>query len=173
MRLTQMLSNQPPAGLYLLCGPPASGKTFFRHTWWTGNVLSPDDLRLAMLGTAFDPRREGVVWLRVRQQAERELGQGRAVLLDATAVSRAARRPWVQLARKAGRQAYALAAWDPAVTPGATLLERNRRRETPVPDDRLQAMIKAWQPPAASEGFVQVWTLFTCDGGAVRLPGDP
>lgn len=161
-----LVGESPPAGLYLLMGPPGSGKSTFRHAWWTARVLSPDDLRLAMLGTAFDLRREGVVWMRTRQQAERLLQQEQAVLLDATLVSRSLRRPWVQLAKGTGHPVWALACWDPDVTPAAVLLARNRARETPVPEARALAMIKAWQPPAPAEGFAGVWTVLSGVGPA-------
>lgn len=154
-----LLTPAPPPGLWLLCGPPASGKSTFRRTWWLGPLISPDDLRQQLFRTAFDPRREGILWARVRQQADHLLAAGRGVLLDATNLRRSQRRGWLAAARKAGVPAYAIACWDPARTPVSELLRRNGERPQPVPADRLRAMAAAWEPPARAEGFAAVWTI--------------
>lgn len=154
-----LLTPAPPPGLWLLCGPPGSGKSTFRRHWWQGAVVSPDELRLQITGTAFDPRREGLVWARVRGQVQRLLAGGQAVLLDATFVRRADRRPWVAAAPAAGQPAYALACWDPERVPVAALLHRNGARLQPVPPGRVAAMAAAWQPPTRAEGFTAVWTV--------------
>jgi predicted kinase len=154
-----LLAPDTAGGLWLLCGPPASGKSTFRHGWWNGPVVSPDELRLAMFGASFDPRREGAVWARVRQQVGRLLPSGTATLLDATNVSRSARRQWLKFAHNAQTQAYALACWDPGRTPVAELLSRNRQRPDPVPEARVISLAAAWQPPSLAEGFGAVWTI--------------
>jgi predicted kinase len=154
-----ILTPESATGLWLLCGPPASGKSTFRHNWWRGVVVSPDELRLAMFGATFNARREGAVWLRVRQQVARLLPSARGVLLDATSVSRAARRQWVKCARELQAKTYAIACWDPGRTPVAELLSRNRQRPQPVPEARVQSLAAAWQPPSLAEGFASVWTV--------------
>lgn len=154
-----LLTREPPAGLWLLCGPPASGKSSFRRHWWAGPVVSPDELRLAIFGVAFDPRREGIVWLRVRQAVGRSLTSGKGVLLDATNVSRAARRPWIRLALDSGVKAYAIACWDPDHTPLAELLRRNAERSESVPAEKVTKLAAAWEPPSRAEGLEAVWAV--------------
>lgn len=154
-----LLTPTPPPGLWLLCGPPASGKSTFRRDWWQGPAVSPDELRRRMLGTAFDPRREGLIWARTRQQVLRLLRGEAGVLLDATSVRRSDRRTWVRAAGEAGRPAYAVACWDAPAVPVEILLRRNAARPEPVLEERLQAMAAAWQPPTRAEGFAQVWTV--------------
>lgn len=155
---TALLTPDPPPGVWLLCGPPASGKSTFRRDWWQGPVVSPDELRLELFGTAFDPRCEGIIWTRVRRQVAALLAAGPGVLLDATNVRRADRRPWVRAAAAGGLPAYAIACWDPEAATVAELLRRNAGRPAPVPPERLAALAAAWQAPARSEGFAAVWT---------------
>lgn len=154
-----LLTSRPPAGLWLLCGPPASGKSSFRRYWWRGMVISPDELRLQIAGAPFDPRFEPVIWTRVRQQVRRRLRSDDAILLDATNIRRADRRRWLSVARAAGQPAFAVVCWDPAVVPPEELLRRNAGRPHPVPAQQVLKKAAAWQPPMPDEGFAGVWTV--------------
>ncbi len=164
MRLSDaLLTPTPPPGLWLLCGPPASGKSTFRETWWRGAVVSPDELRLQLLGRPYDPEAEGMIWARVRDEVERLLAARRGVLLDATNVERARRVAWVRVAQAAGLPAYALVCWDPQRRPLAWLLQRNAARTRQVPPDKLRELAEAWEPPTAAEGFAGIWSILTLD----------
>lgn len=154
-----LLHGQPAAGIWLLCGPPASGKSTFRHDWWVGPVVSPDDLRSAIFGPKYQPRGEGLVWARAKEQARRLLQAGEAVLIDATNISRAARSPWIRMAREKGTNAYAIACWDPERIPLAELLKRNGQRSRTVPEERLMEIAAAWERPSLAEGLQAIWTI--------------
>lgn len=156
---TALLTEAPPRGLWVLCGPPGTGKSTFRRLWWRGPVVSPDDLRQAMFGVAHDPRREGVLWKRVRRDVDRHLATRTGLLLDATNLRRRDRKQWIQAGGAAEAPVYAVSCWDPRRIPIAELLRRNSVRERQVPEDQLVRMAQVWEPPAGEEGFVAVWTV--------------
>lgn len=73
--VSNLLTAEPAEGLWLLCGPPASGKSSFRRHGWSGPVVSPDDLRAEVFGDRYYPRGEGLVWARQRTVPEERLKQ--------------------------------------------------------------------------------------------------
>ncbi len=143
--------------LYLMVGLPGCGKTTYARQY-LGHALrvSLDDLRLMLTGRAFDPRYEAAVAAVGAAALGAALAGARAwqtdVLFDATNVSRARRRPNVQLAL----------AHD--IVPVAVYLEcpldlalaRNRRRSYPVPDEVVERFQASLEPPDRSEGFADV-----------------
>ncbi|MFZ5815992.1 MAG: AAA family ATPase [Bacillota bacterium] len=122
-------------------------------------TVSPDDLRETIFGANYQRRGEGVVWTRAKEQARRLLQAGEAVLIDATNVSRAARSPWVRMARNSGVNAYAIACWEPGQTPVEELLRRNAERARTVPEEKLREIAAAWVSPSITEGFQAVWPV--------------
>lgn len=154
-----LLTAEPTPGLWLLCGPPASGKSTFQHFFWSGPVVSPDDLRAAMFGKEYRHRAEGLIWLRAQQQARRLLSAGKGVLIDATNVSRGARRRWIRMAEAAGTPVYAVVCWDPEGEPVDELVRRNAARERTVPEEKLREIAAARETPSRDEGLTGVWTV--------------
>jgi|GEM_PF-4048952 len=114
---------------------------------------------MAILKTAYDPKREGLIWVRAKTQVSKLLSQGHGVLLDATSVSRAKRRPWIVLAQGLEVPAYAIALYGGDGPSVGELQQRNAERERTVPAEKLAEYAEGWEHPSVDEGFAGVWTV--------------
>ena len=132
----------------ILIGLPASGKSsFYRDRF----AATHDHVSKDLLRSARQPEK--------RQQAliRESLANGRSVVVDNTNVTVAARAAITALARDFGA---AVTAYYFDTAP-ADALRRNRLREgtARVPDVAIFALRKRLEPPVASEGFDEMWTV--------------
>jgi len=145
------------ARLFVMVGIPGSGKTSIaRERFGHALRVSPDDLRLMLTGKTFELRRERIVGIVAKAVLEALLPVAQRenfdVLHDATNLTRARRRPLIEMARRHG------------LTPVAvyvkcdleTALARNSRRPQPVPPYVVKRMYGRLQEPSILEGFEQV-----------------
>ncbi|WP_323206836.1 ATP-binding protein [Synechococcus sp. BA-132 BA5] len=161
----------PKSGLrcHLLIGPPASGKTTLARALaplLTGPgeppavVLSTDAIRAEVFGDAAVQGPWSAIEQLLHGRLRSAVAAGRPVIVDATH----ARRPW----RLALTQALALPApvewigwW--LVTPLATCLEWNQRRQRLVPEPVIKELAAALADPqfgpSRAEGFAAVVAL--------------
>jgi predicted kinase len=139
--------------LTVLCGIPGSGKT----TWRLRNrpddlVVCSDDIREELTG---DPRRQernSQVFALARARVDAALARGQDVVVDATNVTRDARRQWIKLA--ANHDTPCRCVWIECSLEQA--LRNNAGRDRRVPEDVIRAMANEFAPPCVEEGFVEV-----------------
>jgi predicted kinase len=136
------------ADCVILIGLPASGKSsFFRARFAsTHDHVSKDRLR----NTRHPERRQ-------QELIAGALSHGRSVVVDNTNASAAVRAPLVALARAHGASTSAYF----FETDVGDALRRNRARQGPdqVPDVAIHTIRKRLEPPAAAEGFDQIFRV--------------
>jgi len=130
----------------LLSGMPASGKS----TWLAANaahaeVISLDELRVALDVEAEEP--QGAIIAAARERVRAALRAGRPFIWNATNLSRARRRPLIDLCADY-RAKITLRYFETSEKEAA---RRNAARERPVPARALERMLDHWEPPDLTE----------------------
>lgn len=131
----------------ILCGLPGSGK----DTWLARNrtalpVVSLDDIRRELAVSPTDD--QGDVVQQARQRCREFLRAGTSFAFNATNIVRQTRRQWIDLF--AGYNAWIeLVYIEP---PFERLLEQNRRRVDPVPEQAIRRLAARCEPPDWTEG---------------------
>ena len=103
-----------PAGLILLIGPPASGKSTFARAWVEGGqldadgVVSCDSIRNELCGARVDVSDDPVIFDEMDRRIAARLRAALAVVVDATNVMPHARCRMIAWARQYGRPVTAL-----------------------------------------------------------------
>jgi len=103
-----------PAGLILLEGPPAAGKSSFAHAWIEGGQLDPDGVvscdtvRVEMFGGRLDFGDDPAVFSEMDRRVRARLEAALAVVVDATNVLPHARSRVIAWARQFGCPVTAL-----------------------------------------------------------------
>jgi F420-dependent oxidoreductase-like protein len=141
------------AGVVVLVGPSASGKTTWADGWFApGQVLSADRLR-ALVGEGEHDQRAGtdafaVLDLVLERRARRKL----LTVVDTLGLDRDRRRRYVAVARRHGLPIVAVA-FD---VPDAECRARNGGRARPVPPKVLAGQLRRWaevRDELADDGF--------------------
>ncbi|NLW06728.1 MAG: ATP-binding protein [Clostridia bacterium] len=141
------------AKLTILVGPPAAGKSTWRQHY-KGEVISTDSIRNEEFGVQYDPRIEPLVWRRAYQRLARALAQGKDVCFDATNVTKARRRPLINMARAAGAQVEAV-----VINPGLEVLLKRDAARPPgkkVGREVLLNIYRQLELPTLDEGFDRI-----------------
>lgn len=112
----------------------------------------PDDIREELTGDAACQARNGQVFALAKRRARAALAEGRDVVIDATNVTRDARREWARLAIEQGTPC--LCVWIECTV--ARALRNNAARERRVPEDVIRTMAREFTPPCVDEGFDEV-----------------
>lgn len=139
--------------LVVMVGLPASGKsTVSRDYQRRGyHVVNPDSIRLRF-GVQYSGEIEKEIWTIAYAELKGYLKLGRDVVFDATNLTRAQRKPLVQIAKSYGVRVTAHTLF----TPLDRCLERNEERETPVPRETIIKKEQVLIPPTREEGFDQL-----------------
>ncbi len=149
----------------LVCGLPGSGKSHFARTFFRQagfkRVNRKEIRKLIHEMMDFGERwsekdfaagDEFLVKHVERKIVEHLLQNRNRVLIDNTSVSADSRRHYVTIARQMHKSIGVVF----MNTPAQTCLERNRRREDPVPETVISNLAAALELPRAEEGFRQV-----------------
>lgn len=136
--------------LVILVGPPASGKSTWGKKFAAENDLtyvSTDAIR-AELGTGEgDQNVSASAFATARGRVSAALGAGKSAMIDATSVTRKARRDWINLGR--GHAAYIISvAFE---IPRNELLRRDARRERHVGPEIIDRFLNKYERPSDTE----------------------
>jgi predicted kinase len=142
----------PGCRIVLLVGLPGSGKSTYARDAKLP-VLSSDAVRLLLADDETDQTIHGRVFATLRYLLMQRVEIGRPVTcVDATHLTKAERKPYVEIAKEHRCSLEAVF----VNTPLPICLERNRQRTRQVPDEALIAMAAKLQPPMLEEGFARI-----------------
>lgn len=148
----------PPNRLILTVGLPGSGKSTYLDLLGA-QAISSDGVRQLLADDRGDQSIHRQVFETVRHLVRQRLTVQRpATYVDATHLTRAERRPYVQIAAEFEAEIEAL--WFDV--PLETCLGRNARRPRPVPEEAIRTMAGRLEAPSLEEGFDavrRVWGL--------------
>jgi len=136
----------------LLVGLPGSGKSTWRDEERLP-ALSSDAIRAWLADDENDQTIHARVFQTLRYLLRQRLAIGRPVTcVDATSLTPAERRPYIEIARAFGCEVEAVF-FD---VPLEVCRERNAGRSRVVPDDVLDKMAAKLVPPGPDEGFARI-----------------
>lgn len=152
----------PDPSLVVLVGAAGAGKsTFAARNFAPSEILSSDAYREAVSGDAADQRATRLAFSILHRELDRRLAAGQLVVVDATNVEAAARRPLIARATAAGIPAIALVLALPAAVVSAQNAARTGRTvDQAVVDRHLRRLADALAiDRLADEGFDVVRVL--------------
>jgi len=149
------MENEPV--LSMLMGLPASGKDTFIEA---SNLIKPgekvievcpDKIRREHFNVQFDLCVEDEVWKIAYEMTDEYLGLGWEVIINATNITRARRKPFLDIAKK--HDAYVCGVYFDV--PEEVCLERNAKRQDGerVPEFVIKRMAQMLELPQKTEGF--------------------
>ena len=134
--------------LHLLCGIPGSGKSTLARRL-SGFVLSTDQIRNFLWGDEAVVEHDRLVFNLARDIFDYLLSKGQDVVFDATNLTIAKRRGFIERARKNG----ATVILHRIECSLHTALKRNESRERKVPEMIIRLLYKSYQKPKTEEGI--------------------
>ena len=145
-------TSSEPQRIVITVGLPGAGKSTYLERLGV-SALSSDAIRQLLADDITDQTIHERVFRTLRYLIEQRLDIGRPITyVDATHLTPAERRPYVEIAHAHAYQIEALF-FD---VPLDVCLARNRARSRIVPEDAMRAMAAKLVPPSASEGFSRV-----------------
>jgi predicted kinase len=145
-------SEPPPAKIVIAVGLPGSGKSTYLARLGV-NAISSDAIRLQLIDDETNQTIHARVFATVRYLLQQRLDLNRPVTyIDATSLTRADRRPYIEIARARGSSIEALF-FD---IPLEVCKSRNAARGRIVPDSVMDQMAAKLMPPTLAEGFDRI-----------------
>lgn len=138
--------------MYMLIGPPATGKsTYAKENFKDAIIVSSDKVRKIMYGSEEIQGSPAAVFSQVRFNCWQYLVQGRDVVVDATNITRK-NRAKLKSGMPLGTEFKAIV----FKTDLETALKRNTERARHVPEDVVKRMFTNLEMPTADEGFAEI-----------------
>ena len=143
--------------IFLLCGIPGSGKSYWTHNTaeqldGEAQIVSRDAIRFSLLKDGEDYfKRENAVFAQFVKTINDCIANGVPyIFIDATHISRASRAKVLSRLRASTPIALSVEVFN---TPVATCIERNAQREglAKVPNQAIYSMAKQFQEPCIEE----------------------
>lgn len=138
--------------LYVLCGAPGSGKSYFAKNFLTGTYISRDEVRFEMVQPN-EPyfSKEKQVYKEFVKRVNQALEKGDCIA-DATHLTQGSRRKLLNNINPLNIKSIEIIVMD---TPLETCLKRNslRKGRCSIPDEQIIKMHKSFQFPSKDEGF--------------------
>lgn len=154
--------------LIILVGIPGSGKSTLAAKLAAQDpnlvIISPDALRLELTGDIANQSKNGFIFDTLLPcRINTAMTQRRNILIDATSVTKKARKPLILQAKTNG---YSVKVYVMSTTLEGCKV-RNAARERVVPDFVLDKMYNQWQEPELSEGIDEIYHII------VDIPAQP
>lgn len=145
----------------LTIGLPGSGKTTYSKKYAGENgfdYISSDEIRYDRFTDEFgDNEEQSEIWREARLRIAQSLKEGKSVLLDSTMTHSKSRVNLIRFAKSIDENVEIIAMH--FNTPLEVCLERNSKREKPVPSEVVEGMFKKYQTPSENEGFTEIIEL--------------
>lgn len=145
--------------LVVLSGPPGCGKSTIckriKRTWQHKHFVTicPDEIREELCNGDRSCQDKNAAVFRIAFERLEEAAQsGKDVIFDSTAVSVKRRRPLLEVAKKHGMFAYAMA----IEIPLEQIKQQNKGRKWEVPEFVIDRMFNQYVRPSEEEGFDRV-----------------
>ncbi|MBV8568095.1 MAG: polynucleotide kinase-phosphatase [Methylobacteriaceae bacterium] len=165
----------PDFSLVVLIGATGAGKSTFAARWFRPTeIISSDQCRALVCDDETDQSATADAFELARAIAEIRLKNRRLVVLDATNVRAADRKPWIEIARRWHALPVAV-----VIDPGAdACIANNKGRQNrdfgPSVPRRMTQEIRQGLARLPREGFRQVWRLSSVEGmAAARVERRP
>ena len=136
------------ATIYTLVGLPASGKSTFTQTLTNCVVVSSDEIREQLFGSAEYQNNPKLVFNTARKRIAEALKDGKDVVFDATNINHRARKLALNF------DAYQVAIF--FTTSAEECKRRNAQRERQVPESAIDRMASRLVAPTLEEGFDEI-----------------
>ena len=131
--------------LYTMVGLPGAGKSTFAQTHPECVVISTDAIRAELLGSAECQEQGDRVFAEAHKRVEQALRAGHDVIIDATNVTRKARKQWLR------HTAHHVAVY--VATDVEECKRRNAQRDRQVPEYVIDRMAQRLAIPTTTEGY--------------------
>lgn len=136
--------------LIILVGPPASGKSTWGKKFAQENNLtyvSTDAIRAELGRGEGDQNVSAAAFATARSRVSAALGAGKSAMIDATSVTKKARKDWINLGRGHGAFIIAVA----FEVPREELLRRDAQRERHVGPEIVDRFLNKYERPSDTE----------------------
>lgn len=145
--------------LYLLCGLPAAGKSSLCRLR-QGRIITSDIIRLGVVGNLGDSCHDEFVW-DIALKATEYFLQFEDVYFDATNTTKKRRAPFIELAKKMGKEVVCL--W--VKTPKEICFKQNEKRGSTVPNWVIENLEVIFEEPNLNEGYSWIEKWLPTKGG--------